>query len=88
MAEHIHTVQMETDTTTEEREAILQAAIGARTVEQARKVRDQIVEHMEMYEGDEGLAPLREQLTRLDQMLGEGTPDSIGYMVSEEGGAA
>lgn len=80
MAENIHTVQMETDTTTDEREALLQAAINARTIDDARKVRDQIVEHMEMYEGDEGAHVLKEQLTRLEEMLGEHSPSGVSYM--------
>lgn len=65
-----HTRQMETDTVTEEREILLQRALAINTVNEAREVRDQIYEHKKMYQGDEGIAVLDEQLKRLETMLG------------------
>lgn len=70
-----HTVQMETDTTTEEREVLLQRAIAASTPKEARQVRDQIIEHIEMYEEDEGVSVLEDQLMRLETMMGESLSD-------------
>jgi hypothetical protein len=66
-----HTRQMETDTVVEEREVLLQRAMAANTTTEARAVRDQIEEHKKMYKGDDGFAPLEEQLKRLYTMLGE-----------------
>ena len=71
----IHTVQMETDTTTIEREVLLQRAIAASTPKEARQIRDQIIEHIEMYEGDEGVFVLEDQLVRLETMISEGLSD-------------
>lgn len=64
------TRQMETDTVTEEREVLLQRAMQANTVTDARAVIDQIYEHKKMYQADEGIAVLDEQLKRLETMLG------------------
>ncbi|MBC8135826.1 MAG: hypothetical protein H8F28_08080 [Fibrella sp.] len=65
------TRQMETDTVTEEREILVQRAMAANTVTEARAIRDQIHEHKKMYRADEGVAVLDEQLKRLETMLGE-----------------
>jgi hypothetical protein len=65
-----HTRQMETDTVTEEREILLQRAKSASNPTEARAVRDQIAEHIELYKADEGVGVLKEQLTKLDTMLG------------------
>ena len=74
-----HTIQMETDTVTEEREAILQKALAARTPKEAQNARDQIMEHIEMYEGDEGASVLEDQLLHLETLIGENTPAAIDY---------
>lgn len=65
------TRQMETDTVTEEREILVQRAIAANTITDARAVRDQIYEHKKMYLADEGISVLDEQLKRLETMFGE-----------------
>lgn len=65
-----HTRQMETDTVTEEREILVQRAMAVNTVTDARAVRDQIYEHKKMYQADEGVGVLDEQLKRLETMLG------------------
>jgi|GEM_PF-3002260 hypothetical protein len=81
------TIQMETDTTTYEREAIIQAAQSALTlghIEDLRAVRRQILEHMEMYEGDEGLGALEEQLRRVEETIGEQTPPAVQYMTTDD----
>lgn len=65
-----HTRQMETDTVTEEREVLLQRATEANTVTDARAAITQIYEHKKMYQADEGIAALDEQLKRLETMLG------------------
>ena len=64
------TRQMETDTVTDEREVLIQRATEANTVSDARAVIDQIYEHKKMYQADEGVAALDEQLKRLEAMLG------------------
>lgn len=65
------TKQMETDTTTEEREVLIQRSKEANTTGEARALITQIYEHKKMYKGDAGIAALDEQLTRLETMLGE-----------------
>lgn len=65
-----HTRQMQTDTVTDEREILVQRAMAVNTVNEARAIRDQIYEHKKMYQADEGVAVLDEQLKRLETMLG------------------
>ena len=75
----VHTVQMETDTVTEEREVLLQRALSAQTPKEARDVRAQIMEHIAMYEGDEGASVLEDQLLHLETLIGENVPAVIDY---------
>lgn len=77
-----HTHQMESDTTTEEREVLLQRAgeaVSANDRDQIGKVRDQLREHRDMYEGDQAMALIEETLRKLDEALGEESPDSYAY---------
>ncbi len=76
------TIQMETDTTTIEREILLQAAIKAVASSNQHDIKAaqaQIQEHMKMYEADQGMSALQEQLTNLSAALGEETPDRLKY---------
>ena len=86
-AHHVDTThQMETDTTTIEREALLQAATKAAASgdqDAIRTARAQIQEHLEMYEADEGLSVLSEELGKLNAALGEETPTSVKYAERE-----
>ena len=78
-----NTIQMETDTTTYEREALIEKAIEALNLghlDELRAVSDQMHEHQEMYEGDEGLAALDEQLRRVEAVISEQTPAAVAYM--------
>ena len=80
-----HTHQMESDTTTEEREVLLQramSAISANDHHQITAVRDQLREHRDMYEGDQAMALIEETLRKLDAALGEESPDSYAYAES------
>jgi len=73
-------MQMETDTTTEEREVLLQRAIAATNLghlDEMRKVVAQIREHARMYPADEGLWVLNEQLEKMETILSADTPDSL-----------
>ena len=65
-----HTMQDASDTTTEEREILIQRANEANTVGDARKVIDQIYEHKKMYKADAGIAALDEALARVEGMVG------------------
>lgn len=74
--------QMETDTTTDEREVLLQRAQEALTLghrDELNAVRDQLREHREMYPGDEAMQMVEETLIQLDHALGEQSPDSYAY---------
>ena len=78
----LHTHQMETDTTTEEREVLLQRAMSALSANdrtQIEAVRSQLREHRDMYEGDQAMALIEETLRKLDDALGEASPDSYAY---------
>ena len=78
----LHTKQMETDTTTEEREVLLQRAMSALSANdrtQITAVRAQLREHRDMYEGDQAMALIEETLRNLDEALGEKSPDSYAY---------
>jgi len=73
-------MQMETDTTTEEREVLLQRAISATNLghlDDMRKVAAQIREHAHMYPADEGLWVLNEQLEKMEVILSADSPDSL-----------
>jgi hypothetical protein len=77
-----HTRQMETDTTTDEREILLQRAqqaLDASDTAKIRVVRDQMREHFEMYQGDEAAPVVAESLRKLDSALGEPSPDAYAY---------
>ena len=77
-----HTHQMESDTTTEEREVLLQRAMTALSGTDRHAlsaVRDQLREHRDMYEGDQAMALIEETLRKLDEALGEESPDSYAY---------
>jgi hypothetical protein len=70
-------MQMETDTTTEEREVLLQRAIEATNLghrDQMGKIIAQMREHIRMYDGDEGLWVLKEQLEKMEALLTQDAP--------------
>ncbi|MES2462711.1 MAG: hypothetical protein V4671_19185 [Armatimonadota bacterium] len=76
------TRQMETDTTTEEREVILQRAVEATNLghrDDMKVAISQIKEHIHMYGGDEGIAVLQKQLHIMEELIGDETPDSVRY---------
>ena len=76
------TKQMETDTTTEEREILLQRAGEALTLghrHDLEAVRDQLKEHHHMYEGDEALPLVEQTIAKLEAALADNTPDSVNY---------
>lgn len=82
-----HTHQIETDTTTDEREVLFQRAdqsLASNDQDMIRKVRDQLREHREMYQGDEAMQMIEETLIKLDNALGEQSPDTYAY-TNEEG---
>jgi hypothetical protein len=73
---------METDTTTEEREVILSRAIEATNLGHRDEMEEairQIKEHIHMYGGDEGLAPLEKQLRIMEDLIADDTPNSVRY---------
>lgn len=81
------TKQMETDTTTEEREVLLQRATQALTLghrHDIEAVRDQLREHREMYGGDEGIGAVNEALQKLDAQLADQSPDTVNYGTSDK----
>jgi hypothetical protein len=87
MSDDMHTHQLETDTTTEEREILLQRATEALDAEDSGKikaVRDQLREHREMYAGDQAMNLIETTLIKLDSALGEKSPDTYAY-TNEEG---
>ena len=70
------THQMETDTTTEEREVILQRSIEATNLGHRHDMEvaiSQIKEHIHMYGGDEGIAPLKAQLQIMEDLIADDT---------------
>jgi hypothetical protein len=76
------TRQMETDTTTDEREVILQRAIEATNLghrDDMKVAINQIKEHMHMYRGDEGIAVLEKQLRIMEELIADDTPNSVRY---------
>jgi hypothetical protein len=76
------TRQMETDTTTEEREVLLQRSIEATNLGHRDAMQEaikQIKEHMHMYQADEGIAPLQEQLQIMESLIADDTSSSTRY---------
>lgn len=76
------TRQMETDTTTTEREVLLQRSIEATNLghrDEMQEAIKQIEEHIHMYQADEGIAPLKEQLEIMEGMIAGDTPSSVRY---------
>jgi hypothetical protein len=68
------TRQMETDTTTEEREVILQRSIEATNQGDRHGMEvaiSQIKEHIHMYTGDEGIAVLQKQLHIMEELISD-----------------
>jgi hypothetical protein len=81
------TRQMETDTTTEEREVILQRAIEATNLghrDDMAVAISQIKEHIHMYQGDEGIAPLLKQLRIMEALIADDTANSVRYQESTQ----
>ncbi|MBC8104556.1 MAG: hypothetical protein H7Z41_18430 [Cytophagales bacterium] len=79
------TRQMETDTTTEEREVLLQRAIEATNLGHRHDIEvaiRQIKEHIHLYGGDEGIAALQETLKNLEALIADETPESVRYQES------
>ncbi len=76
------TRQMETDTTTDEREVLLQRSIEATNLghrDEMKVAISQIKEHIHMYGGDEGIAVLQEQLRIMEGIIADDTPNSVRY---------
>ncbi len=76
------TRQMATDTTTDEREVILQRSIEATNLghrDDMKVAISQIKEHIHMYGGDEGIAPLQKQLRIMEELIADDTADSNRY---------
>lgn len=80
-------MQIQTDTSTEEREVLLQRAIQATNLghrDEMKVAIKQIKEHIHMYPGDEAVKPLRDQLEKMEALIEDDTPESVDYAKSDK----